>query len=157
MCRPRAVDPPLPRGHRCTPSLVDHGRGGQISVSRPWTLRQGGMYRRFDPWNNDWLIPGLVVIMLVVLGLWLLQPQFARPLDRPKPPPSAEGYLFSTWNVENLFDDQDDPRNHDDEEDWFGRNPEAVHQKVALLTRALLAQNGGRGPDILALVEVENR
>src|SRR4051812_19512783 len=115
------------------------------------------MPRRFDPWNNDWLIPGLVMIMLAVLGLWLVRPELARIPHLPEPLPGAEGYLFCTWNVENLFDDQDDLRNHDDDEDWFGHNPDAVYKKVYLLAGALIAQNDGKGPDILALVEVENR
>ncbi len=58
--------------------------------------------------------------------------------------------------MENLFDDQDDPRDHDAMEDWFAHDPPALRAKLGLLADALLRQNGGRGPDILALVEVEN-
>jgi endonuclease/exonuclease/phosphatase family metal-dependent hydrolase len=65
--------------------------------------------------------------------------------------------LLCTWNVENFFDDVDDPANPDPEEDWFGSNPSAVSHKVELLARALRSQNDGRGPDILVLVEVESR
>src|SRR5581483_3026552 len=69
----------------------------------------------------------------------------------------AEGYLYCHWNVENFYDDRDDPRNHDEDEDWFGRNPDFVRQKADILAGALLNLNDGHGPDVLAMVEVESR
>jgi endonuclease/exonuclease/phosphatase family metal-dependent hydrolase len=68
-------------------------------------------------------------------------------------------YLFCFWNVENLFDDRDDDRTQtaDREFDrWFANDPEALRLKLAHLSETILAQNGGRGPDILALAEVES-
>jgi len=102
------------------------------------------------------------IVLLAALGVWLLRGGLGpspRPVAGPLPVPaaSADGYLFCTWNVENFFDDQDDPTNHDADEDWFGRDPTAVRAKVDLLAHALLTQNGGRGPDLLAVVEVESR
>jgi hypothetical protein len=115
---------------------------------------------RLDP-ERGWSLPALLAVLLVALGLWLLWPDARRPgWPRPRPVPPAPvggGYQFCTWNVENLFDDEDDPSNPDDDENWFGRNPAVVHEKVGLLARALLDQNGGLGPDILVVVEVENR
>ena len=29
-------------------------------------------------------------------------------------------FLFCFWNVENLYDDNDDPKIHDEMENWFG-------------------------------------
>ncbi|HWE36514.1 MAG TPA: endonuclease/exonuclease/phosphatase family protein [Isosphaeraceae bacterium] len=124
------------------------------------------MRRPLSGWERDWLVPALVATLVVLLLFWLAEPP--RPAAAPGgagpssprgdgPEPPEGGYLFCTWNVENLFDDDDDPRVHDDDEDWFGHNPELVRQKVAHLARALLLQNDGRGPDILAAVEVENR
>jgi len=88
-----------------------------------------------------------------------------------------------TFNVENLFDNSDDPGKNDrtyfalaekqtDEHkaecakvevkrwrdqclywDW---NDEVVEQKLAAVAAAILSAGGGRGPDILALQEIEN-
>jgi endonuclease/exonuclease/phosphatase family metal-dependent hydrolase len=81
-------------------------------------------------------------------------------LPSPDVPPagSGEGYLFCFWNVENLFDDVDDgeKRKPDKEFDvWFSRNSKAREQKYANLCQVLLKMNGGKGPDILGLAEVE--
>lgn len=113
------------------------------------------------------LLPLALLIVVVLLLVFsprpprrppVAQPPQARALPRAAPAPApAEGYLYCTWNVENLFDDQDDPKNHDTDEDWFAAHPELVRQKLDHLADALLALDGGRGPDILAVVEVENR
>src|SRR5262249_16775883 len=39
---------------------------------------------------------------------------------------------------------------------WLSSNPQALQQKLDRLTEVLLKMNGGRGPDILALVEGES-
>ncbi len=125
--------------------------------------------RRPPALRADQLAPVLLVILAVFLILWFSQskpsaPPPGRPTDSlPLPdatataPTPAEGYLYCTWNVENLFDDQDDPDLHDEDEDWFGHNPAMFRLKLDRLAEALLRQNGGQGPDILAIVEVENR
>lgn len=77
----------------------------------------------------------------------------------PQAAASADGYLFCAWNVENLFDDRDDGRNGlgDKEYDaWFAQQPDMLRFKLGKLADALLEMNQGRGPDILALVEVES-
>ncbi|MCA1684388.1 MAG: hypothetical protein LC745_00075, partial [Planctomycetia bacterium] len=109
-----------------------------------------------DPGGTAWAVAALLMILL---GLWLLSPRGALdPPPLPAPAPAgADGYLFCTWNAENLFDDDDDLANHDPDEDWFAANPDAVRDKVEQLARALRLQNGGRGPDILVVVEVETR
>jgi endonuclease/exonuclease/phosphatase family metal-dependent hydrolase len=69
-------------------------------------------------------------------------------------------YLFCFWNVENLFDDRLDGReNKADKEfdSWFARDPAALRLKLDHLSQALLQLNDGKGPDILAVVEVESR
>ncbi len=67
-------------------------------------------------------------------------------------------YLFCFWNVENLFDDREDGRERADKEFdvWFARDPEALQLKLKRLSEALLQLNDGKGPDILAMAEVEN-
>ncbi len=71
---------------------------------------------------------------------------------------AADGLLFCFWNVENFFDDQDDKRGTADEpyDNWFATERQALEQKLDHLCRVLLKMNDGRGPDILALVEVES-
>lgn len=106
--------------------------------------------------------------LLALLGLALLAAailaasgsRFLRWLEgplRPAPPAAVEGYLLCTWNVENLFDDRDDPTFSDEMEDYFGRNPKMLQLKLDHLAAVILKMNGGRGPDILSVVEVENR
>jgi endonuclease/exonuclease/phosphatase family metal-dependent hydrolase len=61
--------------------------------------------------------------------------------------------------VENFFDDQRDSRTGpgDKEYDaWFADNPDILKLKLHKLTDALLGLNQGKGPDILAIAEVEN-
>jgi endonuclease/exonuclease/phosphatase family metal-dependent hydrolase len=72
--------------------------------------------------------------------------------------PPADGYLFCFWNVENLFDDKDNNRTGADKEydAWFAQNDADRKLKYAHLSDALVKLNGGRGPDILAVVEVES-
>jgi endonuclease/exonuclease/phosphatase family metal-dependent hydrolase len=72
----------------------------------------------------------------------------------------SAGYLFCFWNVENLFDDQENDRlqNADREYDqWFARDHAALELKLSRLSEALIGLNGGRGPDIIALAEVESQ
>ncbi len=109
---------------------------------------------------NNRVVLFVAMLVLFTASVWLIRSDQigapALPGERQEIGPE-EGYLFCTWNVENLFDDEDDPHNHDEDEDWFARHPELVEEKLRLLADALLRQNGGRGPDILAIVEVENR
>jgi endonuclease/exonuclease/phosphatase family metal-dependent hydrolase len=77
----------------------------------------------------------------------------------PAPENAAREYLFCFWNVENLFDDQDDQRHNkaDQEYDrWFSEDPAIRRLKYAHLSEALTRLNDGRGPDILAVAEVES-
>lgn len=74
--------------------------------------------------------------------------------------PAASGdYLFCFWNVENFFDNRANGwHNKPDKEydRWFAEDKAAFEQKVKNLTEVLAALNDGRGPDILALAEVES-
>ncbi len=86
------------------------------------------------------------------------------PATSPKSKPTG-GYLndgkelevsFCSWNVENFYDDKDDETNHDESENFFANKPEMFAKKVDRLSDGLLMMNGGVGPDIMALVEVES-
>src|SRR6516162_7485809 len=67
-------------------------------------------------------------------------------------------YLFCFWNAENLFDDRKEEHAHaaDREFDhWFADDAGARRLKYENLSSALVKLNNGKGPDILALAEVE--
>ncbi|MBO0700581.1 MAG: hypothetical protein J2P46_19445 [Zavarzinella sp.] len=106
--------------------------------------------------------PKQAFILLVIAGILLLGYYAWRhwPERRTPPPVTGTGepatFLFCSWNVENFFDDEDDPKIHDEMEDWFGNDPAAFRTKVDHLAEGLLKMNGGVGPDIACLVEVEN-
>ena len=136
------------------------GRGRPPSAAEVERLVRWAVGPRGRDSNADRLLRLLVVALVLLAAFWLSsRVATRRPATGPLPPSSGtgEGYSFCTWNAENLFDDEDDPQNRDDDEDWFGAHPEAVRLKVSRLAEALLTQNGGHGPDVLALVEVENR
>lgn len=103
------------------------------------------------------VVAALAVLAVLGASVYFL---FCRDAGSPTQPGAAPGpagtYLFCTWNVENFFDDQDDPANHDETEDWFARDPAAFRQKTDRLADALLLMNGDAGPDILAVCEVES-
>lgn len=73
--------------------------------------------------------------------------------------PADNEFLFCFWNVENFFDDRNDHRNGPGDKQydaWFAEHPEILQLKLDKLTQALLSLNGGKGPDILAVAEVES-
>ena len=78
----------------------------------------------------------------------------------PAAPKGGENdYLFCFWNAENLFDDR--RAEHENPVDrefdrWFAEDAETRHLKYNHLSSALVKLNGGKGPDILALAEVES-
>jgi endonuclease/exonuclease/phosphatase family metal-dependent hydrolase len=81
------------------------------------------------------------------------------------PTPGSGGgpgtYLLCSWNVENFFDDRPDGWNKEPDRSfdrWFANNPEVLRAKLDRLCQVLLSDDlsGGRGPDILAVAEVES-
>lgn len=79
--------------------------------------------------------------------------------QQPAPSAGPGEYLFCFWNVENLFDDQFDNRTRPGDKEfdpWHARNPDILKQKLDKLTEVLLKMNAGKGPDILAICEVES-
>jgi endonuclease/exonuclease/phosphatase family metal-dependent hydrolase len=98
---------------------------------------------------------GLAAVVALGYFVWTNLPTRSSP-----PPVAGDGkpaaFVFCSWNVENFFDDQDDPKNDDDYEDWVGTSPDVFRQKVDHLADGLLKMNGGVGPDVACLVEVES-
>jgi predicted extracellular nuclease len=73
----------------------------------------------------------------------------------------AEELVVASWNVENLFDIEDDPIVEYDE-DFTPQSPkrwtkERLDIKLKNLARIISKMDNGRGPDVLGLCEVENR
>jgi endonuclease/exonuclease/phosphatase family metal-dependent hydrolase len=73
-------------------------------------------------------------------------------------PPGSKDVSFCVWNMENLFDDQDDHRRQPDGEydHWFAQEPETRKKKYQHLTDELLKLNDGKGPDIIVGNELES-
>jgi endonuclease/exonuclease/phosphatase family metal-dependent hydrolase len=98
---------------------------------------------------------GLAALAALAYFVWTNLPKRTTP-----PPVAGDGMpatvFFCAWNVENFFDDEDNPKVHDDMEDWFGTDPAAFPEKVDHLAEGLLKMNGGAGPDVACLCEVES-
>jgi endonuclease/exonuclease/phosphatase family metal-dependent hydrolase len=110
------------------------------------------------PQKNTWALVAFLLAALLVMVL-----SRSGCFD-PAPPivfPGGPGeYLFCFWNTENLFDDQLDSRpNRADVgyDKWFAEDARARQLKYEHLSQALLKMNDGRGPDILAVAELESK
>lgn len=107
--------------------------------------------------------PVTLLVLFVSLALVALRNYYLRDEGEQEPnqqtiTTGGSDYLFCFWNVENLFDDRDDGRTGpgDREYDsWFARDPEALKRKLDKLTEALIALNDNKGPDVLAVCEIE--
>jgi endonuclease/exonuclease/phosphatase family metal-dependent hydrolase len=70
-------------------------------------------------------------------------------------------FTFAFWNVENLFDDKENPKLEDADREFdkfFAGNPKMLRAKLDNLAKVLLSKEfGGKGPDILCLAEVESK
>ncbi|QEL18455.1 endonuclease/exonuclease/phosphatase family protein [Limnoglobus roseus] len=73
-------------------------------------------------------------------------------------PAGQRELFFCFWNVENLFDDKNDNRRSVDEEfdNAFADNTELRQLKLDHLATTILKMNDGKGPDVLACVELES-
>jgi endonuclease/exonuclease/phosphatase family metal-dependent hydrolase len=103
----------------------------------------------------------LLLVAVVFSGLLIYLAVQYWPHGSPAAPtaPGEPGeYLFCFWNVENLFDDQDDKRRSVDEEfdNAFAADAALREKKYDHIAAALLKMNDGRGPDVIACVEVES-
>ena len=102
------------------------------------------------------------VLILIGLAAVLAIGYVACTLPKRSSAPTVAGdgkpatFVLASWNVENFFDDHDDPKNDDDYEDWYATSADAFRDKTAHLADGLLKMNGGVGPDIACLVEVES-
>jgi endonuclease/exonuclease/phosphatase family metal-dependent hydrolase len=93
----------------------------------------------------------LLPLLLILVALGCLTP------ERAPENPSGE-YLFCFWNTENFFDNKVNGWRNEPDKDfdrWFGDNKAVFERKIKNLTEVLAALNDRKGPDILALAEVE--
>ena len=74
---------------------------------------------------------------------------------------AQQNYYVAFWNLENLFDTVDDPKNSGDDEYlptsssmW---DNEKLDKKQSNLSKIIRSMNDGEGPDILGVCEIENR
>lgn len=70
-------------------------------------------------------------------------------------------YQIAFWNLENLFDVEDSPRRTEKlqraiGEDIRGWTQVELDQKIRQLAKIISQLNGGKGPDLLGVCEVEN-
>ena len=71
-------------------------------------------------------------------------------------------YRIAFWNLENLFDIENSPRREDKLQRAIGRDLQGwtqaqLDRKISQLASIIRQMNGGRGPDILGVCEVENK
>ena len=71
-------------------------------------------------------------------------------------------YYVAWWNLENLFDEENSPRRTEKLQraigaDLAGWTPARRDRKVSQLASVIAQVNGGAGPDLLGVCEVENR
>jgi len=71
-------------------------------------------------------------------------------------------YYVAWWNLENLFDEENSPRRTEKLQrtlgnDIVGWTPARRDRKVSQLSAVIAQMNGGAGPDLLGICEVENR
>src|SRR5262245_55112727 len=99
-------------------------------------------------------VPSALAALIAAL-LFLPAPAHAQPAK-------GRTYTFCFWNAENFFDDKPNPKLEkvDREFDrYFSKDRVALEMKLSKLGDVLLHKdlNGGKGPDILALAEVESQ
>jgi endonuclease/exonuclease/phosphatase family metal-dependent hydrolase len=103
-----------------------------------------------------WTVAVFVLVPAVGLALLLAG---CPPPPAPGGAGAGDGYLFCHWNLENFFDDKLNDYTHSPDREydtWFAENPPVLRKKLDNLSGVLTRLNGGRGPDILAVVEVES-
>src|ERR671914_2916080 len=70
-------------------------------------------------------------------------------------------YYVACWNVENLFDEENSPRRTEKLEralrgELRAWSREVLDRKIQQLASIIRQMNGGKGPDLLGVCEIEN-
>ena len=110
--------------------------------------------------SRDHVVPAGVGAPVVVPALPALPAGVPLTLD-PSAPAGPNELMVASYNIENLFDTEKDP-NPELKDDQFTPSGDykwteaKLKRKLTHLGQAIRSLNGGQGPDILALNEVEN-
>ncbi|MDB5034428.1 MAG: putative extracellular nuclease [Chlorobi bacterium] len=79
----------------------------------------------------------------------------------PSPPVPKESLTFAFYNTENLWDPEDDPASHGDDdftpEGSMRWTNDRLERKLAGIARAMRGMNDYHGPDLIGMCELENR
>lgn len=73
---------------------------------------------------------------------------------------TSDTFYVASWNVENLFDNVDDPKKEDSEFTKDGRKEwsnERIYDKMSNLADVMKYMNSSSGPDIIGFMEVEHQ
>ena len=118
------------------------------------------------PRRQEKRLPGWVLLLAVILLLSLFfrnsandRTSAAASGDGPPPAP-ADAYVVMCYNVENLFDTEDDPRTSDSEFTPSGANHwtrSHYQEKLQHLYEVIAHVGGWSAPAVAGLVEIENR
>lgn len=136
-----------------TPAIVDNENAEEIDAAIEFRKDQVDQTRR--RWGNDW-----IVLPNPSYGEWK-KPLMRGSGDVDRLLRGSKPLTFAFWNVENLFDLDDDPTVEGDEE-FTAAGPkqwsqDRVDTKLDNLARVIKNMNNKNGPDVLGLSEVENR
>jgi len=116
--------------------------------------------------KHRYISPALLgLLALLILGSTGVCLAKNKPQQNQKKKPASRtlaDFYVANWNVENLFDTKDDPKNKYDNE-FLPNNITTRWTRVRLdtklnnLARVIRSMNHGRGPDILGMQEVEHK
>ncbi len=89
-----------------------------------------------------------------------LKPDPALDVYAPTKPVGVHELMVASYNIENLFDTVKDPEKKDEQFTPAGEyawTEAKLNRKLKNLGKSIRLMNGGQGPNILALTEVENK
>lgn len=132
----------------------------------------------------QWLKLGAVYLVLVSCGPGLTKPASDLPRPLQNFSASSDRITLMTWNLENLYDTQDDPKTNDDTflplslkeqipnhiqkcqkmetKSWkkqcltWDWTETVLANKLKKIAQVILSVEDGKGPDVLVVEEVEN-
>ncbi len=98
-------------------------------------------------------VTGLVILLAAIaVAILSVRGEEPSPPAAPAAPPVDAGPWHAMfWNIENMFDTVDDPRSKSED----ALEPPVFEEKLRRIREVVRRVDFGRGPDILALVEVE--
>jgi predicted extracellular nuclease len=102
-------------------------------------------------------------LLLAIYCLGAFSVHAGNPKGQPKPvdaPDKAKTLTVAFYNMENLFDTEDDPAINDEEflpAGPYAWTPERYKRKLGNMAKVIAELGNEEGPDVLGMCEVENR